>query len=157
MENRKWSTGSEDGHLASRLMGDWNPRDFAELYRVEKNGAGHWTVWYNNTRDVDRKTITLDGNNFSDLQGFYREIDHLFRRNPDRVIRHNMSTLHDLLRGGSRVMKYGEPIRLVWKNSSKSMKDLGLKSRNLWAVSDSFFEILVDIIMEHHHIELSLE
>jgi hypothetical protein len=155
MENRKWSSGAEDGHIAKRLMNDWNPRG-GEL-KNEKDGSGRWTVWYNHGPDLDRKTIVLDGEKFSDLQSFYKEVDFLFRKNPDREIRYNMSTLHDLLRGGSRVMKFQEPIRLVWKNSAKSMRDLGLKKGNLWAVGESFFEVLIGIIREHRHIELSLE
>jgi hypothetical protein len=156
MENRKWSTGAEDGHLAKRLMNDWNPRGGAELYKND-DGLSRWTVWYNHETDKSRKTIVLDGEKFSDLQSFYKEIDFLFRKNPDREIRHNLSTLNDLLRGGSRVMKFQEPINLIWKNSAKSMKDLGLKSRNTWAVGESFFEILIGMISEHKHIELSLE
>ncbi len=151
MENRKWSTGNDDVHLAKRLMSDWNPRG------LDTSESGRWTVWYKHQEDNERKTIVLDGNKFSNLESFYREIDYLFRKNPDRLIRHNLSTLHDLLRGGSRVMKYEEPINLVWKNSRKSMQDLGLRPMNRWAVGVSFFEILTSIISEHSHIELSLE
>jgi RNAse (barnase) inhibitor barstar len=154
MENRKWRTG-EDADLAKRLMSNWNPRIQDGLQRVEKNGSGHWTVWFNH--EQERKTLVLDADKFHDMEGFYNEIDELLRRNPEREIRHNLSTLHDLLRGGSRVMKFQEPIRLVWKNSRKSMRDLGLKSTNMWAMSESFFQVLTSIISEHEHIELSLE
>jgi len=150
MDNRKWSTGNEEGGLARRLMSDWNPRG-------QEGHSGHWTVWYNQGEEKEKKIMVLDGSKFSNLEGFYKEVDTLFRKNPDRQIRHNMSTLNDLLRGGSRVMKFEEPIKLVWKNSSKSMMDLGLKAANGWAMGESFFEILVDIMSEHRHIELSLE
>ncbi len=158
MENRKWSTGSEDGHHASRLMSDWDLRNQSEMYKTDTNGAGRWTIWYKPEQElIERKTIVLDGNRFSDLDSFYKEIDLLFRKNPEREIRHNFSTLHDMLRGGSRVLKFREPVKLVWKNSTKSMQDLGLKAVNMWAIGESFFEVLIDIIGEHKHIELVLE
>lgn len=156
MENRKWNAEIEDGSLASRLMGDWITKPRTQVLRDWNNEPGRWTVWYNH-EDENRKTIVIDGNRFSDLEGFYNEIDLLFRNNPGRQISHNLSTLNDLLRGGSKVMKFEEPITLVWKNSEKSSKDLGLRSLNRWAIGESFFEVLVGIIGEHRHIELSLE
>jgi RNAse (barnase) inhibitor barstar len=157
MENRKWSTGFDDAQQARRLMSDWNPRRDSGIYHSEKNSSGHWTVWYNHPEVKDRKTIVLDGSRFTDIEGFYKEIDHLFRKNSNREIRHNMSTLNDLLRGGSRVMRFEEPVKLVWKNSTKSMKDLGLKRMSLWAAGESFYEVLLGIIGAHKHIELVLE
>ncbi len=157
MENRKWSSGVDDGQLARRLMNDWNPRLGKSVFKKEDNGGGSWTIWYNQEAEAAKKTIVLDAGRFSDMPSFYKEIDRLFRNNPNREISYNLSTLNDLLRGGSRVVKFREPVKLVWKNSRKSMNDLGLKARNTWAVSESFFDILVDIISQHSHIELSLE
>jgi RNAse (barnase) inhibitor barstar len=158
MENRKWRAGAEYGTPLKRLMHDWNPRGQGDFYKTGNPETGRWTIWYNHQQEQrERKTIVLDSGKFSSLQEFYHEIDRLFRNKRGRDIRYNLSTLNDLLRGGSKKVKFEEPINLVWKNSTKSKKDLGLRSGNMWAVGESFFDILIGIISEHKHIELSLE
>jgi RNAse (barnase) inhibitor barstar len=160
MENRKWRAGAEYGTPVRRLrhVHDWNPRGQDDFYKTSIAESGRWTIWYKHQQEEpERKTIVIDGDKFSSLHGFYQEVDRLFRNNPGRDIRYNLSTLNDLLRGGSKEMKFEEPIRLVWKNSAKSKQDLGLRSTNMWAVGESFFEILTGMIEAHKHIQLSLE
>ena len=74
------------------------------------------------------KSFILDGNDFSDLEGFYCEIDKLLTKNPDWKTGHNLLAYNDLLRGGFGVHEYMEPIIIQWKNYSKSKRDLGDKT-----------------------------
>ncbi|MBO4749222.1 MAG: barstar family protein, partial [Lachnospiraceae bacterium] len=46
------------------------------------------------------KEITIDGNRFSDIEGFYTEIDRLLTRDLDWKTGHNLNAFNDLLRGG---------------------------------------------------------
>lgn len=71
------------------------------------------------------KTFILDGNNFSDMEGFYREIDKLLTKNLQWKTGHNLNAFNDLLRGGFNVHEYSEPITIRWINYGKSKKDLG--------------------------------
>ena len=71
------------------------------------------------------KTFILDGNNFSEMEGFYSEIDKLLTKNLERQTGHNLNAFNDLLRGGFNVHEYNEPITIRWINYGKSKKDLG--------------------------------
>ena len=71
------------------------------------------------------KTFLLDGNNFSDLEGFYDEIDKLLTKNLQWKTGHNLNAFNDLLRGGFGVHEYGESITIRWTNYDKSKKELG--------------------------------
>ena len=71
------------------------------------------------------KTFILDGNNFSNMEGFYREIDKLLTKNLRWKTGHNLNAFNDLLRGGFNVHEYNEPITIRWINYGKSKKDLG--------------------------------
>lgn len=71
------------------------------------------------------KTFILDGNNFSDMEGFYSEIDKLLTKNLEWKTGHNLNAFNDLLRGGFNVHEYNEPITIQWINYGKSKKDLG--------------------------------
>lgn len=71
------------------------------------------------------KTFILDGNNFSDMEGFYTEIDRLLTKDLEWKTGHNLNAFDDLLRGGFGVHEYNEPITIRWINYSKSKKDLG--------------------------------
>ena len=71
------------------------------------------------------KIFILDGNNFSDMEGFYCEIDKLLTKNLEWKTGHNLSAFNDLLCGGFNVHDYNEPITIRWINYEKSKKDLG--------------------------------
>ena len=71
------------------------------------------------------KTFILDGNNFSDIEGFYSEINKLLTKNLEWKTGHNLNAFNDLLRGGFNVHEYNEPITIRWINYGKSKKDLG--------------------------------
>ena len=95
-----------------------------------------------------RKTVFINGNNFSTLEGFYSEIDNVLTKDLDWTTGHNFDAFNDLLRGGFGVHEYEEPIKLIWQHSEKSKIDLNALRQN-----ETVYEILKSIIKEHKHIE----
>lgn len=71
-------------------------------------------------------TITIDGESFKDMAGFYDEIERNFFTGGQ--MGRNLNALDDVLWGGFGIFEDGEAIRLVWKNSKKSRRDLGYKA-----------------------------
>lgn len=76
------------------------------------------------------KNIVIDGNKFSDLEGFYTEIDKLLTKDLDWKTGHNMDAFNDLLRGGFGVHEYGEALHIKWINFEKSRQNLGYNATN---------------------------
>jgi RNAse (barnase) inhibitor barstar len=131
---------------------------------------------------MDKKTILLDGNEFFDLHSFYDVVENGFTKDLGWDMGRNLDAFHDVLRGGFGVYEFAEPVRLIWVHSDKSRKDLGWKEtmkyisaklttchpshvefvkRDL-ALAEShegktLFDLLVEIIKRHDHIELSLQ
>jgi RNAse (barnase) inhibitor barstar len=77
---------------------------------------------------MNKKTIIINGGNFSDLESFYKEIDKILTKDLEWDTGHNLNAFNDLLRGGFGVHEYEESITLIWKNISKSKTDFGLES-----------------------------
>ena len=127
---------------------------------------------------MNKQTIIINGNNFSDLESFYDEIDRVLTKDLDWDTGHNLDAFNDLLRGGFEVHEHEEPIKLTWKNISKSKSDLGLETTKKWyerKISENktenlqffkdklkdltenngqtLFDIILEIISEHEHIE----
>ncbi|QIB69431.1 Barstar (barnase inhibitor) [Aminipila butyrica] len=71
------------------------------------------------------KSFIIDGNNFSNLDGFFCEIDKLLTKNLDWKTGHNFNAFNDLLRGDFGAHSYEEPILLKWINYNKSKACLG--------------------------------
>ena len=71
------------------------------------------------------KQIVIDGNNFSDIEGFYCEMDKLLTRDLTWKTGHNLNAFNDLLRGGFGFHEYGEKLSITWINAGKSRADLG--------------------------------
>ena len=103
-----------------------------------------------NNNLVSRRTLIINGDNFSDEEGFHNEIDHVFTSGLDWKTGHNLNAFNDLLRGGFGVHEYEEPINLVWNNSAKSKMEL----TNLWN-NTTFYNSIVKIIREHPHINFA--
>ena len=127
---------------------------------------------------MNKQIITINGNNFSDLESFYDEIDRVLTKDLDWETGHNLDAFNDLLRGGFGIYEYEEPIKLTWENISKSKSDLGLEATKKWyerkisenkTINQQFFkdklkeltenngqtlfDIILEIISEHKHIE----
>ncbi|MEZ3434875.1 MAG: barstar family protein [Lachnospiraceae bacterium] len=95
------------------------------------------------------KTFTIDGNNFSDLEGFYDEIDKILTKDLEWKTGHNLDAYNDLLRGGFGVHDE-EPIVLKWLNYKKSKRELGDK------LILSILEITLDCNNSGHDCKLEL-
>lgn len=128
------------------------------------------------------KTLIIDGNDFSTLNGFYDAAEQVLAYGLDWQAGHNLDAFNDLLYGGFGVVAPFEKFTLVWKNSSKSRTDLGkaetilyyekklaskqrlqfdMLAQKLAKVKaddgETLFEILVSIIQDHKQINLVLE
>jgi RNAse (barnase) inhibitor barstar len=67
------------------------------------------------------KTYRIDGERFSNLEGFYEEISRVLV--PGVYWGHNLDAFNDILRGG-----FGTPdegFTLIWENSETSKRSLG--------------------------------
>ena len=69
------------------------------------------------------KSIIIDGNNFSNEEEFYDEIDQLLTGDINFCTGHNLDAFNDLLRGGFGVHEYGEELNITWIHAAKSRKD----------------------------------
>jgi RNAse (barnase) inhibitor barstar len=130
---------------------------------------------------VQQTSIILDGNSFHDLTSFYDEVEKKFTKNLTWRIGRNLDAFNDVLRGGFGQFEFNEPLTIVWNNSSKSKKDLSWNEtiefiedklqrchpsniKNVqkdleqakMKTGKTLFEIIVEIIRSHNHIELSL-
>lgn len=99
---------------------------------------------------MTNKTLIINADNFSTLDGFYDEVDNVLTRGLDWQTGHNLDAFNDLLRGGFGVHDYEEPINLIWQNSDKSKNDL-----NTIRDGKTLYEILIEIIRGHEHIKFS--
>lgn len=72
-----------------------------------------------------RRTIVVDGEKFSDLRGFYQEMDRLLQPQGAKVPTRSLDALNDLLRGGLSSPTVFEPLAIRWIHSEKSRQDLG--------------------------------
>ena len=131
---------------------------------------------------MDKQTIIINGDNYTDLESFYDEIDRVLTKDLDWDTGHNLDAFNDLLRGGFGVYEYEEPIKLIWKNISKSNTDLGLEATKKWyerkitenkienqqfftdklkELTDkngqTLFDIIIEIISKHKHIEFETQ
>ena len=77
---------------------------------------------------MERRRFILNGESFSDLDGFYTEMGKLLAPEAGVYVGHNLDALADILYGGFGGHKPGEPIEIVWRNSEKSRGDLGYEA-----------------------------
>jgi RNAse (barnase) inhibitor barstar len=92
---------------------------------------------------MHKLAITIEGDNFSDLESFFDEMDKVLTKELDWEPGRNLNAFNDMLRGGFWVFEYEEPIKIVWTNFAKSKESMG----------EELVEELVGIISEHDHIE----
>ena len=127
------------------------------------------------------KTFTFNADDFDDLSGFYEKVSDVLMKNQDWKIG-TLDGFNDILYGGFGVFENDEEIEIVWKNSEKSRKDLGLKTTldflenklkmpeiyNVQLISQqkenllngkgkTLFEILIEIMESHQNIQLKLK
>ena len=80
---------------------------------------------HQSAKSAGTRQIVIDGENFSDLRGFYAEISKALGAGDDPV--RNMDALNDRLRGGFADNDAGA-LEIVWKNAEKSRGDLGYEA-----------------------------
>ncbi len=95
-----------------------------------------------------RVTLIINGDNFSDIKGFYDEIDNVFTSELDWKTGHNLNAFNDILQGGFGIYEYQDSVQIVWNNSVKSKKDLSTLIDN-----KTLYQTITDIIKEQNHIE----
>jgi len=114
---------------------------------------------------TQNKTLSINGQNFSDLNGFYTEMESVMTKNLEWKPIRNLHGLHDLLSGGFGALSYKEPFTLIWVNSEISQSALDFPSTIKFTddltshtkhKTQALFNVLVDIIKSHPHIELVL-
>ena len=100
-----------------------------------------------------RKVFILDGNKFSNLEGFYREFKTIIV-DPRCLGKSsfNFHALNDILRGGFGKFDREEKIIFIWKNSAKSKKDLAARN----GICD-YFEPIIDVFKHNPNIEVRLQ
>ncbi len=130
---------------------------------------------------MKKPIFIIDSNNFETLEGFYDEVQSVLTNNFTEFGR-NLDAFSDILEGGFGKFEYGEPIKIMWKNAHKSRLDLGfpetikyfkIKLKRCHPTNrtlvleelrnaqdhkgETIFDILVNIVYEHEHIEFHLE
>lgn len=58
---------------------------------------------------MSKLRITINGDNFSNFETFYDEIDNMLTKDLDWTTGHNLDAFNDLMRGGFGVYDYEEP------------------------------------------------
>lgn len=132
-------------------------------------------------RNIDKKTIVINADNFSNLAGFYEEMNKLFMKDIDWKLGHSLDALNDILYGGFGVYNPGEQVVVLWNNFSKSKAELGLEETimnyqmkinkgypynvNLFqeklaevknGTGQTLCDIIIEIFRDHKNIELRL-
>ena len=72
-----------------------------------------------------REVFTIDGHRFSNMAGFYDEVERVFTFGLDRKIGRNLNAFNDILRGGFGRHEYGQPIHIQWLAYEKVSAILG--------------------------------
>ncbi|MBK6265104.1 barstar family protein [Marivirga sp. S37H4] len=90
------------------------------------------------------RVIEINGSKFSNLTGFYREVEREMTFGLNWKIGKNLNAFNDVLFGGFGVHDVDEKCILKWHNSKKSKTEL------------KDFDRIIEIIKEHDNIELQL-
>ncbi|MBR6207974.1 MAG: phosphatase PAP2 family protein [Oscillospiraceae bacterium] len=115
------AVGGTAGYILSlRLPESYYRGDARRLLPGWKQQGRHQAV-----REEQREELVIDGDNFSDLRGFYAEIDRLFRPETPTC---GLDALNDVLRGGLGGKTTGEPVVIRWVHADKSREDLGYET-----------------------------
>ena len=67
-----------------------------------------------------REVFTIDGRRFSNMAGFYDEVERVFTFGLDWKIGRNLNAFNDILRGGFGRHEYGQPIHIQWLAMKKA-------------------------------------
>lgn len=99
--------------------------------------------------------IEINAQHFSDLDGFYDEIETKLTKNLEFKIGRNLNALNDVLAGGFGVFDFDEKsVDLIWIDSNKSRLDLNEKFKDS---EKTIFEKIIETIRQNNHIKLILK
>jgi RNAse (barnase) inhibitor barstar len=126
--------------------------------------------------------LEIDGGSFSNLKGFYDEVERGLTSGLNWKIGRNLDAFDDVLDGGFGMHDYGEDSELIWMNSERSKLKLGYEEtvkyyQNILGkchptakrevrgklelaknkVGETLFEMIVEIIKEHQYIKLKFQ
>jgi len=90
------------------------------------------------------RIIEINGNKFSNMKGFYREVESKMTSDLNWKIGRNLDAFNDVLYGGFGVHNIDEKYMLRWHRSEKSKLDL------------KYFDQIIEIIRQHDNVELQL-
>ena len=96
---------------------------------------------------MNKKVITINGVNFSDLETFFCEIDNLLTKDLDWKTGHNLNAFNDLLWGGFGVYEYEEKVIMRCINFAESKENLG----------EEIIQAILEMINTHEHIDFSFQ
>lgn len=91
------------------------------------------------------QTIKINGNKFSNLSGFYNEVERKMTRGLSWKIGRNLDAFEEVLSGGFGVIESDEVYTLVWLKSQKSKTEL------------KEYETIIEIITDNSNIKLELK
>ena len=74
---------------------------------------------------MSRQVFTIDGRKFSNMKGFYQEVEAVFTDGLDWHIGDSLDAFNDVLCGGFGRHEYGVPIPIRWISYDKSIRNLG--------------------------------
>ncbi|WP_197975577.1 ribonuclease inhibitor [Rhizobium sp. CFBP 8762] len=125
------------------------------------------------------KHITIDGNRFDDIVGFYAEINRVFMAGEEWQLGQSLDAFNDLLYGSYGALKGADCVRLHWIAIGKSRDDLGVQCTLNWLAAklnspgpfnldlinaqmdalkrgegETFYQIVLSILADHPKIEL---
>ncbi len=125
------------------------------------------------------KTLTIAGGEIHNIPTLYAELNRVFMAEEDWTLGQSLDAFHDMLGGAYGIIKGRERVRLVWTNISASRSALGIDATrdhlreklrhpelfNAAAIGvrlealergsgKTYFETVIDIIADHHNIEL---
>ncbi|MDB2385405.1 barstar family protein [Polaribacter sp.] len=90
------------------------------------------------------RIIDINGNKFSNMKGFYREIESKMTLGLNWKTERNLNAFNDILYGGFGVHDGDEKYILKWHHSEKSKMEL------------KYFNQIIKTIKRHKNIELHL-
>ena len=125
------------------------------------------------------KKLTIVGRDILDIPTFYAEINRVFMADQGWVLAESLDALNDLLYGGYGAIKGREPVELVWQDMEASRSALGVAATRAFlaeklqrpdmfnvdviggqldalerGTGKTYFEIVLEIIGDHHNIAL---
>lgn len=121
--------------------------------------------------------LTLDGHRFSDIGGFYDEVNRIFMAGEDWRLGESLDALDDMLYGGYGVLKGAGPTILLWRGMERSRQALGITATRDWLLGkqragfntrtvtaqlealdrgegQTYFDIVIGILAAHPNIRL---